>query len=67
MQLMKICENCRFYIEITEKYKSGECRFNPPIVIPTGVTAHTAPGPICTTVWPSVSSAERACGKWVQR
>ncbi len=73
MQLKKTCGNCRFYIEITPKYKSGECRFNPPVVIsdpnPPAVKdflEYTAAGFI-TTAWPVVSAAEKACGKWVQK
>ena len=66
------CDNCRFYVE-APGYVRGECRFNPPVVL-----SEYNPGPVSIdeqgrvsgtsiTVWPSVSAAERACGKWIQK
>lgn len=73
MKLEKKCGNCRFYIEITAEYKSGECRFDPPVVVseynpgPVRIDEHGRVSGTTITVWPTVTAAEKACGKWVQR
>jgi hypothetical protein len=55
---MKMCGECRYYhqTETPEYLDKGECRYNPPVVIPIG-------NDDWITTFPSVEF-NLGCGKW---